>query len=88
MKWNEIREHFPHRWLLVEATEAHSKDNHRILDEMAVIGTFPNGERAMDGYIELHDKAPDRELYVLHTDREKLEIEELRWLGIRGVPCN
>ena len=36
----------------------------------------------MDSYIELHDTAPQRELYVLHTDREELEIEELRWLGI------
>ena len=86
MKWNEIRDHFPHQWLLIEATTAHSEDNYRILDDMAVVEIFPDGENAMDGYIELHEKAPNRELYVLHTDREKLEIEELRWLGIRGVP--
>ncbi len=85
MKWKEVREHFPREWLLVEATEAHSKDNHRILDELAVIETFPDGGSAMDGYVELHEKAPRRELYVLHTDREELDIEELRWLGIRRV---
>ena len=85
MTWQEIRERFPHEWLVVEATKAHSKANHRILEDLAVIGTFPSGKRAMDGYIELHEKAPQRELYVLHTDREELEIEELRWLGIRGV---
>ena len=85
MTWQEIREHFPRKWLLVEATEAHSEDNHRILDEIAVIETFPNGDSAMDGYAKLHRKAPQRELYVFHTDRENLEIEELRWLGIRGV---
>jgi len=85
MKWSDVREHFPDEWLLVEATEAHSEANHRILDDLAVLGTFPSGKSAMDGYIELHEKAPQRELYVLHTDREELEIEELRWLGIRGV---
>ncbi len=85
MKWSDIREHFPHEWLLVEATKAHSEDSRRILEDLAVLGTFPSGKSAMDSYIELHEKAPQRELYVLHTDREELEIEELRWLGIRGV---
>ncbi len=85
MKWSDIREHFPHEWLLVEATSAHSEANQRILDDLAVLGTFSSGKSAMDNYIELHEQAPQRELYVLHTDREELEIEELRWLGIRGV---
>jgi hypothetical protein len=85
MTWSAIREHFPIQWLLVEAMQAHSKDNHRILDDIAVLGTFQDGKEAMDGYIELHEKAPQRELYVLHTEREDLDIEELRWLGIRGV---
>ena len=85
MTWGEIREHFPVQWVLVEAMRAHSAHNHRILDEIAVLGTFPDGKNAMDWYIELHEKAPQRELYVLHTEREELEIEELRWLGIRGV---
>lgn len=83
MKWNEIRGHFPRQWLLVEATRAHSEGNQRILDDLAVIETFPTGKSAMDGYVELHEQSPQRELYVLHTDREKLDIEELRWLGIR-----
>lgn len=85
MKWQEVCEHFPHQWLLVEATEAHSEGNRRFLDDLAVLETFASGKSAMDGYLDLHERAPQRELYVLHTDREELEIEELRWLGIRGV---
>ena len=85
MKWKEIREHFPEQWLLVEATRAHSEGNRRILDDLAVVETFPSGKSAMNGYMDLHEQSPYRELYVLHTDREDLEIEELRWLGIRGV---
>ncbi len=85
MKWDQIRGHFPRQWLLIEATTAHTEGNHRILDELAVIETFPTGKSAMSGYMKLHEQSPQRELYVLHTDREKLEIEELRWLGIRGA---
>lgn len=85
MTWQEIRKHFPHRWLLVEATQARSENSRRILDQLAVLGTYPSGKSAMNGYVELHEKAPGRELYVLHTDREELDIEEQRWMGIRGI---
>jgi hypothetical protein len=86
MNWSEIRAQFPSQWLLIDATAAaHSEQNHRILDDMAVLAMFPNGKSAMAGYIELHEKEPQRGLYVLSTDRETLEIEELRWLGIRGA---
>ena len=37
MKWHQVREHFPHQWLLVEATKAHSVDERRILDDLAVV---------------------------------------------------
>ncbi len=85
MTWNEVRQHFPQQWLLVEATQAHSEARRRILDELAVLGSYPSGKMAMDGYLDLHRRMPERELFVLHTSREELEIEELRWLGIRGV---
>ena len=85
MTWSEVRQHFPRQWLLVEATRAHSEANHRILDELAVLGSYPTGKSAMDRYLEMHREMPERELFVLHTSREELEIEELRWLGIRGV---
>lgn len=83
MEWNEIRRTYPHRWLLVEALEAHSQSGKRILDELAVVDSFPDGLAAMKGYKELHHRAPNRELYVLHTDREDLDIGELSWLGLR-----
>lgn len=85
MTWPEIRAHFPGQWILVEATAAHSEVNRRILDDIAVLATFPSGKAAMDGYMDAHKRAPQRELYVVSTDRVELEIEELRWLGIRGA---
>ena len=76
MQWHEIRERYPHQWLLVEAIEAHSTEGHRLLDELAVVQEYADGEAAMRGYLDIHRRSPGRELYVLHTDRERLDIDE------------
>lgn len=80
MKWDEIRLHYPHQWLLVEAIKAHSEDNKRILEDISVVGAYPDSVVAMKGYTQLHREAPGRELYVFHTDRQQLDITERRWL--------
>lgn len=83
MRWNEVREHYPDQWLLIEAIKAHSESDQRLLDEIAVIATFSDSVTAMNRYMGLHREEPQRELYVCHTDREDLEIRERQWLGIR-----
>lgn len=83
MKWSEIRRHYPSQWLLIEAIEARSEAGQRLLDDVAVLATFPDSVTAMQRYTGLHHEAPQRELYVCHTEREELEIRERRWLGIR-----
>ncbi len=83
MQWSEIRRHYPNEWLLVEAIEARSDNGQRILEDIAVVASFPDSVVAMKRYTSLHREAPQRELYVCHTEREELEIRERRWLGIR-----
>lgn len=83
MQWEEIRQRYPGRWLLVEAVEAHSDAGRRYLDDLAVVGLFQDSGSAMKSYQDHHHRSPQRELYVLHTDREALDIEEINWLGIR-----
>lgn len=85
MRWDEIRRHYPRQWLLVEAIQAHSSSGRRIVEDLAVVSSFPEAGSAMKGYRTLHRQAPQRELYVLHTDREALDITELNWLGIRNA---
>jgi hypothetical protein len=85
MQWAEIRAQYPDEWLLVEAIVAHSEASRRIVEQLAVIGHFPDSAVAMHSYQQLHQAAPERELYVLHTSREALEITERRWLGIRAA---
>ena len=37
MKWQEIRQRYPKAWLLLEAIEAHTEGDKRILESLAVI---------------------------------------------------
>ena len=83
MQWIDIRRHYPHQWLLVEALLAHSDSGKRQLDELAVVDAFSDGESALRAYLRIHRDAPVRELYVIHSDREELEITERAWLGLR-----
>lgn len=85
MKWPEIREHYPNQWLLVEAIQARSEAKERVLEDIAVVETFPDSVAAMKNYTALHHTAPERELYVLHTSRVTPDIAERQWYGIRGA---
>lgn len=84
MQWREIRDRYPKQWLVVEALNAHTEGEQRVLDELAVLDTCSDSAVAMQRYLQLHRNRPSRELYVLHTDREQLEVTERRWLGIRS----
>lgn len=86
MVWSEVRSTYPNRWLIVEALAAHTDpEQHRHLENLAVLEVCSNGKEAMEGYRQLHRQHPRRELYFVHTGREKLEIQERHWLGIRGA---
>ncbi len=85
MRWEEIREHYPQQWLLVEALRAHSEGDKRVLERLAVLGSYPDSSEALKACAELHREAPARELYVFHTSRETLDVTERRWLGVRGL---
>jgi hypothetical protein len=46
---------------------------------------FADGESALRAYLKLHRDAPMRELYVVHSDRDELEISERALLGLRAA---
>lgn len=83
MKWNDIRQNYPGQWLLVEALDAHSEEGRRVVEELAVIDAFDDSAAAWLRYRQLHHDAANREFYILHTDREDLDITERVWLGVR-----
>jgi hypothetical protein len=53
MQWSKIRNLYPSQWLLIEALEAHSEGEKRILDDLAVLETFGDVQEAMSAYKEL-----------------------------------
>lgn len=83
MKWLEIREHFPDRCVLVEALKAQTKDKQRIIEEMAVISEFENGNDAWKAYKKLHAQEQSRELYIFHTKNEDVVVIEQPYIGVR-----
>lgn len=85
MKWQEIRQMHPGKWLLVEALKAHTEGNKRILDKLSLIDTFVDGQDAMKAYSKLHSEEPHRELFVLHADRREPDITVRHWVGIRSL---
>ena len=84
MLWREVRKAYPNQWLIVEALEAQTvAGNRRQLGRLAVIESCPDGNTAFQRYRRLHQEYPAREFYFVHTSREKLDIRERQWLGIR-----
>jgi hypothetical protein len=83
MLWIEVRNAYPNQWLIIEALEAHTEDNRRLLDRIAVVETCADGAAALKSYRRLHQQYPIREFYFVHTSREQLEIIEREWTGIR-----
>lgn len=47
MRWLQVRQAYPDQWLVIEALEAHTVDNQRQLDRIAVIETCRDGKGAL-----------------------------------------
>ncbi|MEX1031709.1 MAG: hypothetical protein WDZ91_16915 [Paenibacillaceae bacterium] len=76
MKWEEITELHPNRFVLVEAIKSSSINRVHQLEIMAVIQNYDNPQEAWSGYKELLKLHPTRELYVFHTSRSDVEVVE------------
>lgn len=83
MRWEEVRENYPSQWLIIEAIDARTEDKKRIIEEITVVDTFTDNNEALRKYIQLHKSHPNREMYVVHTSRPELDIEEIVWIGVR-----
>jgi hypothetical protein len=85
MRWPDVREVYPDQWLVIEALEAHSAENRRVFDRIAVVEVCADGPTTMKRCSDLHRQYPQRELCFVHTGAVELEIEERPWIGIRGI---
>jgi hypothetical protein len=76
MRWQEVRQAYPHRWVVVEATNAYTEGSKRIANQLNLVGTFAESwKNAWDKYRELHHMDRRREYYIVYTNRPELNIE-------------
>ncbi|MCG9969694.1 hypothetical protein L9W92_16960 [Pelotomaculum terephthalicicum JT] len=85
MLWAEVKRKYPNQWVIIEAIEAHTEGDKRIISQMTVVDNFQDdNNKALLQYLQLHRKNRERELYVVHTSRPELDIVEQRWIGVRA----
>jgi hypothetical protein len=83
MIWEEARNMYVNKWVLIEAIDAYSEEGRRVVKELSIINVYDEGKEALKEYAEKHKKDKSREMYVYHTKNEKLIIEERAWIGVR-----
>lgn len=74
MKWAEVRENYPNKIVLAEALKTSSHNKIQCIEEMSILSVFQNSMDAWEEYKKVHKERPDKELYILHTSREKAEV--------------
>lgn len=85
MKWEEITELHPSRFVLVEAIKTSSNDRFRRLEDLAIIQDYDDPQDAWNGYKHFHRLHPTRELYVFHTSRTDVGVVEQFFSGVRQL---
>ncbi len=84
MTWEDVKKAYPMQWVLIEAVDAHTLGDKRMIEQMDVINNFADdGEGAFNRYTELHKMHKEREYYIYHTSNESLNIGIRKWLGVR-----
>ena len=83
MRWSDVQMRYANQWVVIEALEAHTEGNRRILKQMAVVEACPDSTAAMETFRRRHQEHPLREFYFVHTSRISLDIQERRWVGVR-----
>lgn len=84
MKWSEIRLQYPDQIVLVEALKTTSENRVRTVEEMSIISDFDDNMAAWQAYKKCRKEQPEKELYIFHTSKEKAEVIEQFFVGIRG----
>lgn len=86
MRWEDLKKTTPKQWVIIEAVEAHTEDDNRVIENVQLVEVFgEDNNGALRRYVQLHKDHPDKEYYVVHTSRPELNVKERKWIGIRGI---
>lgn len=86
MIWDDLKKTTPLQWVIIEAVEAHTEGDKRIIDNIQLVEMFgEDNNAALRQYVQLHKVHPEKEYYVVHTSRPELNVKERNWTGVRGI---
>lgn len=78
MKWEEVRKLYPNTFIKFQILEYHIENNKEIVDEIDVIKVIKDGKEAMKEHL-----ACKKGEYVYSTGKERIEIQMIKYIGIR-----
>jgi hypothetical protein len=70
MKWNEIRQEYPSKWLKLKILKSHESDGKEFIDDMDVIKTIETDDEATDMLVNCLENE-----IVFHTSNEVIFSE-------------
>lgn len=86
MIWEDVKKSYPQQWVIIEAVDACSEENKRIIKSIQLVELFgEDNNGALRRYVGLHKVHPEKEYYVVHTSRPELNVKERNWTGVRGI---
>lgn len=80
MKWEEVREIYPNRFVKIQILDFHIENNVRYIDDMAVVQAFEDEKEATRELVRTKDDS-----LVYHTGKEKIEVPIKHIFGFRGA---
>lgn len=86
MRWEDAKKTYPPQWVIIEAVDAHTEGDKRIIEKIQIVELFGvDNNGALRQYVQLHKAHPEKEYYVVHTSRSELNVKERNWIGVRGI---
>ncbi len=78
MKWEEVRKLYPNQWVKLEILKSHIKEDKKMIDEVAVIGS--TDQEATKSLLNCSGNT-----FVYHTSKPQIEINIVRRPSYRGI---
>lgn len=78
MKWSEVRELYPDKYIKFEVLDYNTTDNKRYVNDVAIIKVIDDSKAAMKEFSQCKEGQ-----FVYSTKNEQIAIEVVKYIGIR-----
>ncbi|TYQ18130.1 UNVERIFIED_CONTAM: hypothetical protein Cloal_0539 [Acetivibrio alkalicellulosi] len=78
MKWSEVRQIYPNRFIKFEVLDYHVVDSKRYIDDLSVIKVINDGKEAMKEFSQCKEGQ-----FIYSTKNEQIVIDVVKHIGIR-----